>query len=190
MTSPSVHSWHPHQFIQDISIIHDIPISLCYPHQLIHSISICSADCGWNAICERPSHHFSFINNDVRSFMQSPSVYSWHPHQFIHDILISLFQGWAQDLLGRDRDRDRDLSSRDRDETETFAKLSETRPRRDRDETLECPRRDRDETFFWSRLYRDTWLINAWYICTSHCVPKKESLKLGWKKRSKQIILD
>ena len=28
-------------------------------------------------------------------------------------------QGWAQDLLGRDRDQDRDLSSRDPDETET-----------------------------------------------------------------------
>ena len=44
---------------------------------------------------------------------------------------VTVHQGWAQDLLGRDRDQDRDLSSRDQDETETFAKLSETRPRRD-----------------------------------------------------------
>ena len=71
--------------------------------------------------------------------------------------------GRAQDLLGRDRDQDRDLSSRDRDETETFAKLSETRSRRD---------------LFWSRLYRDTWLIYAWYMHFTLC-PKKESLRLG-----------
>ena len=51
-------------------------------------------------------------------------------------------QGWAQDLLGRDRDQDRDLSSRDRDETETFAKLSETRPRRDPRVSETRPRRD------------------------------------------------
>ena len=58
---------------------------------------------------------------------------------------ISLYgnlQGWAQDLLGRDRDQDRDLSSRDRDETETFAKLSETRPRRDPRVSETRPRRD------------------------------------------------
>ena len=54
----------------------------------------------------------------------------------------SYLQGWAQDLLGRDRDQDRDLSSRDRDETETFAKLSETRPRRDPRVSETRPRRD------------------------------------------------
>ena len=58
------------------------------------------------------------------------------------DSRIVFNQGWAQDLLGRDRDRDRDLSSRDRDETETFAKLSETRPRRDPRVSEKRPRRD------------------------------------------------
>ena len=80
--------------------------------------------------------------------------------------------------------------------TETWAPETETRPRRlpncprrDRDETLECPRRDRDETFFWSRLYRDTWLINAWYMHFTLC-PKKESLRLGWKKQvNKQSLI-
>ena len=51
-------------------------------------------------------------------------------------------QGWAQDLLGRDRDQDRDLGPRDRDETEPFAKLSETRPRRDPRVSETRPRRD------------------------------------------------
>ena len=63
---------------------------------------------------------------------------------------ISIGQGWAQDLLGRDRDQDRDLSSRDRDETRP--RRLPNCPRRDWDETLECPRRDRDEIFFWLRL--------------------------------------
>ena len=71
---------------------------------------------------------------------------------------------------------------RDRDVCQTVQDETETRPRRDRDETLECPRRDRDETFFWSRLYRDTWLIYAWYMHFTLC-PKKESLRLGWKKQ-------
>ena len=76
-------------------------------------------------------------------------------------------------------------------ETETGPRRSPNCPRRDRDETLECPRRDRDETFFWSRLYRDTWLIYMHGICTSHCVPKKESLRLGWKKQvnNKQSLI-
>ena len=67
--------------------------------------------------------------------------------------------------------------------TETWAPETETRPRRlpncprrDRDETLECPRRDRDETFFWSRLYRDTWLIDAWYMHFTLCPQKKNPL--------------
>ena len=48
----------------------------------------------------------------------------------------------------RQRPRPRpELPRRDRDVCQTV-----------RDETLECSRRDRDETFFWSRLYRDTWL--------------------------------
>ena len=63
-------------------------------------------------------------------------------------------------------------------------------PRRDRDETLECPRRDRDETFFWSRLYRDTWLINAWYMHFTLHVSQKRIPRLGWKKQvNKQSLI-
>ena len=102
----------------------------------------------------------------------------------------SIGQGWAQDLLGRDRDqdrdlssRDRDLSSRDRDETETFAKLSETRLRRDPRVSETRPR-------------RDLFLVEtiSAYICmvyTYHCVPKKESLRLYEKKQvnNKQSLI-
>ena len=82
-------------------------------------------------------------------------VIRWKTGILLRDSATCSYQGWAQDLLGRDRDQDRDLSSRDRDETETFAKLSETRPRRDPRVSETRPRRD----LFWSRLYRDTWLI-------------------------------
>ena len=107
---------------------------------------------------------------------------------------ISIGQGWAQDLLGRDRDQDRDLSSRDRDETETFAKLPETRLRRDPRVSETRPRRDLFlvETRLIYAWYRYIYIYNyigiyiyAWYIYTSHCVPKKESLRLGWKKQVK-----
>ena len=96
-------------------------------------------------------------------------------------------QGWAQDLLGRDRDQDRDLSSRDRDETETFAKLSETRPRRDPRVSETRPRRD---LFLVETISRHmAYIMHG--ICTSHCVPKKESLRLGWKKQvnNKQFLI-
>ena len=73
--------------------------------------------------------------------------------------------------------------------TETGAPETETRPRRllncprrDRDETLECPRRDRDETEtrpFSGRDYIETHGLYMHGICTSHCVPKKELLRLG-----------
>ena len=85
----------------------------------------------------------------------------------------TLHQGWAQDHLGRDRDQDRDLSSRDRDETETFTKLSETRPRRDPRVSETRPRRD---LFLVETISRHMAYICMVYICTSHCVPKKESL--------------
>ena len=79
---------------------------------------------------------------------------------------------------------------------ETWAPETETRPRRlpncprrDWYETLECPRRDRDETFFWSRLYRDTWLIYAWYMHFTLC-PQKRIPQTRMRKTSKQTILD
>ena len=88
---------------------------------------------------------------------------------------VSPRQGWAQDLLGRDRDQDRDLSSRDRDKTETFAKLSETRPRRDPRVSETRPRRRP----FSGRDYIETHGLYMHGICTSHCVSKKKSLRLG-----------
>ena len=98
-------------------------------------------------------------------------------------------RNWAPRPSGsRQRLFDRDLSSarprRDRDVCQTVRDETETLF------TLECPRRDRDETFFWSRLYRDTWLKYAWYMHFTLC-PKKKSLRLGWKKQvnNKQSLI-
>ena len=71
-----------------------------------------------------------------------------------------------QDLLGRDRDQDRDLSSRD--VCQTVRDETETRPSSVRDETETRP--------FSGRDYIETHGLYMLGICTSHCVPKKESL--------------
>ena len=87
------------------------------------------------------------------------------------EIRYTYRQGWAQDLLGRDRDQDRDLSSRDRDETETFAKLSETRPRRDPRVSETRPRRDLFVVETISRHMAYKCMVYA-----LHTVPKKNPL--------------
>jgi hypothetical protein len=50
-------------------------------------------------------------------YIHSPVEIFEHSSCFICQCFNSTYQGWAQDLLGRDRDQDRDLSNRDRDET-------------------------------------------------------------------------
>ena len=64
--------------------------------------------------------------DELRTLTRNPSVI----------INIIIMQGWAQELLGRDRDQDRDLSYRDR------ARRDRDVCQTVRDETLECPRRD------------------------------------------------
>ena len=72
---------------------------------------------------------------------------------------------------------------RDRDVCQTVRDEAETRPSRVRDET--------ETRLFSGRDYIEIHGLYMHGICTSHCVPKKESLRLGWKKQvnNKQSLI-
>ena len=69
---------------------------------------------------------------------------------------------------------------RDRDVCQTVRDETETRPSSVRDETDTRP--------FSGRDYIETHGLYMHGICTSHCIQKKESLRLGWKKTSKRFM--
>ena len=72
---------------------------------------------------------------------------------------------------------------RDRDVCQTVRDETETRPSSVRDETETRP--------FSGWDYIETHGLYMHGICTSHCVPKKESPRLGWKKQvnNKQSLI-
>ena len=78
---------------------------------------------------------------------------------------------------------------RDRDVCQTVRDETETRPSSVRDETRPFSGRDYIETHM-AYICMVICMVYAWYM-HSHCIPKKESLRLGWKKQvnNKQSLI-